>query len=333
VDEQTSTAAYSDTPAEQRGRRQKRAYIVAVLTLVTCTSAAWRWGTSPADFGQASRVQIDMTYRGETRGQLLILSHAQRLAEKPDEILAVLATGSFTTTQASLFDYYVEGATGANSDRGGANAQEIAGDAAWAAANTMLGTPVAIVPMVMVTNGNGELRPGDSILSVDGVSLWSDGVRRRLERGGDSIEIGHNGNIRTISAAAIDPHKIGLWDAARIEATRPGVLHVNNSGGPSSGLIVALAYLDALGDGDLTGGLTVAGTGMISPDGTVGTIGSMTYKAHAAVHAGADILFVPEANEQEAVRAVDGAIEVVAVDTLYDAVSWLCQHGGRTPAC
>jgi PDZ domain-containing protein len=101
-------------------------------------------------------------------------------------------------------------------------------------------------------------------------------------------------------------------------------------GGPSAGLMWALGLYDLLTPGDLTDGRTIAGTGTIDRDGTVGPIGGILDKVVAARESGADILLVPTDNLGE-VRDVDrGAMRVVPVGTFEDALAALGATGTTT---
>jgi len=102
--------------------------------------------------------------------------------------------------------------------------------------------------------------------------------------------------------------------------------------GPSGGLITALAFVDALTPGDLTGGLVIAGTGAIFPMGQVGEIGGADLKITGAQGQHPDVFFTPSTNELEA-RSAGTPTPVVGVDTLSEAVAWLCAHGGASTAC
>ncbi|ASS69144.2 MULTISPECIES: S16 family serine protease [unclassified Paenibacillus] len=73
-----------------------------------------------------------------------------------------------------------------------------------------------------------------------------------------------------------------------------------SAGGPSAGLMMALAVYDRLTAGDGTGGLKVAGTGTMSPDGSVGAVGGVAQKVAAAAAAGADLFLVPPQERREA---------------------------------
>ena len=92
--------------------------------------------------------------------------------------------------------------------------------------------------------------------------------------------------------------------------------------GPSAGLMFSLALYDQLTPEDLTGGRKVAGTGTINCDGSVGPIGGVRQKVAGAEEQGAEVFITPLANADDA-RSVADEIEVVAVDSFYDAVDYL----------
>ncbi len=99
-------------------------------------------------------------------------------------------------------------------------------------------------------------------------------------------------------------------------------------GGPSAGLAFALAIIDDLTPGDLTGGADVAVTGTIAGDGTVGEVGGTGQKAAAARGAGASLFLVPTADYQDALDHAGDDLEVVAVDSLDEALAALRDIGG-----
>ena len=67
----------------------------------------------------------------------------------------------------------------------------------------------------------------------------------------------------------------------------------------------------------------IAGTGTIRFDETVGAIGGVRQKVFAARGIGADVVFVPTANFEDALTAAGDGIEIVAVATLQDALDFL----------
>lgn len=99
-------------------------------------------------------------------------------------------------------------------------------------------------------------------------------------------------------------------------------------GGPSAGLAFALAILDRLTPGQLTGGARVAVTGTMELDGTVGRVGGVRQKLEAAVTAGARMMLVPVEEVAEASEAADGRIAVRGVATFDEALDMMVELGG-----
>ncbi len=64
-------------------------------------------------------------------------------------------------------------------------------------------------------------------------------------------------------------------------------INIGNIGGPSAGMMFALAIIDKLTPANLTGGKFIAGTGEIEVDGKVDPIGGIQQKMAAARAAGA----------------------------------------------
>ena len=105
-------------------------------------------------------------------------------------------------------------------------------------------------------------------------------------------------------------------------------------GGPSAGLMLTLAFLDAATDGDLTGGHVIAGTGTINTLAEVGPVVGVNHKVAGAAAAGADVFFTPTARTTEAVTAAAGTgLTVIPVAYLTDALAWLCDHGATSSVC
>ena len=102
---------------------------------------------------------------------------------------------------------------------------------------------------------------------------------------------------------------------------------VGDVSGPSGGLAFALTIIDDLTPGNLTGGKTVAVTGTIQGDGTVGAVGGVPQKAVAARRAGARMMIVPRDEVRDA-RTKAGDMKVVGVTTLDQALTALRAAGG-----
>jgi PDZ domain-containing protein len=110
-------------------------------------------------------------------------------------------------------------------------------------------------------------------------------------------------------------------------------LKTENVSGSSGGLIFTLVLIDSLTTGDLTGNRKIAGTGTINLDGSIGAIDGVIYKYKAATDSNSDVFFVPSANF-DALKNVDSKnTEIVSVDSIYDAIDYLCNEGGESTIC
>lgn len=118
---------------------------------------------------------------------------------------------------------------------------------------------------------------------------------------------------------------VGGW----LARTPAGGWWRNLATGSSHGLMVALvAYTYASGD-DLGSGITVAGTGSIRPDGSVGRIGGLRAKAGAARDAGADVLLYPAGQADDLAGFSAGSMTLIGVDSLDEAIVALDARRGR----
>jgi PDZ domain-containing secreted protein len=195
---------------------------------------------------------------------------------------------------------------------------------------------------LQVTDAAAGLRPGDIVLAA-GDTLVLTPLRAASDL---PMVAGRPG--ASLRVLVVPRTADGSWGAAetrRVPGSRLAMLHavpdvsavaygLGEIEGPSAGLILALARLDALTAGDLTGGRRIAGTGSISLDGTVTNVGEVGEKAKAAVSQGAGVFFVPALERDQAVRAARGTTtSVVAVGSVAEAVRWLCAHGGQATIC
>jgi PDZ domain-containing protein len=98
-------------------------------------------------------------------------------------------------------------------------------------------------------------------------------------------------------------------------------INAGDVGGPSAGLMFALAIYDKLTPGSLTGDHAIAGTGTIDEQEQVGPIGGIRQKLEGARGAGSDYFLAPAANCPEVVGHVPDGLQVVKVATFDEAVS------------
>ena len=188
------------------------------------------------------------------------------------------------------------------------------------------------------------LRAGDEVVAAGGVPVETGEQLRKVV--GDNppgtvlpIEIVRAGARQTVSVtlgthpADSEAGYLGVVPEVvdadpRLEVT----YNVGDIGGPSAGMMLALAVIDQLSPGELTSGKFIAGTGTITDEGVVGPIGGITHKTRAARDAGATVFLVPARNCAEAVSERPVGLELVKVDTLEGAVDALNAVGAGRPA-
>jgi len=177
------------------------------------------------------------------------------------------------------------------------------------------------------------LEPGDVILAVDGkpVSVAADAVAAiRARKPGDTVQlrIARGGAAPVDVAAQLARGEGGgplLGVRMRDKVKLPFEITIESGRviGPSAGLAYALEVLEVLTPGELTGGLSVAATGELRGDGTIGPIGGVAQKAVTVQRAGASVFLVPRENLAEARSAADEALAVHAVGSFADALEAL----------
>ncbi|WZY01069.1 SepM family pheromone-processing serine protease [Bacillus sp. FSL W7-1360] len=113
-------------------------------------------------------------------------------------------------------------------------------------------------------------------------------------------------------------------------------------GGPSAGLMFSLEVYQQLSSENLTKGHCIAGTGTIDEMGRVGPIGGANQKVVAADDEGAAYFFVPHqygapnsnyVEAKKAAEAIGTEMDIVPVDTLQDALTFLKTLPEKTEGC
>jgi Lon-like protease len=212
--------------------------------------------------------------------------------------------------------------------------------AAVVVAATALGAPApegdgAAIVGVIREPAEGELERGDRIVAIDGSEITTvcDVYALLHDRApGDALEVtvlrGSSEETFTLEAGSspVDPAQAFLGIAMRSDYDfDPGFEAKFDTGrvaGPSAGLMLSLGLYDQLTPEDLTDGRSIAGTGTITCDGSVGPIGGIEQKIAAAEARGADAFLTPAANVPAA-RSVADAIEIVEISTFDDALDYL----------
>ena len=222
-------------------------------------------------------------------------------------------------------------------------------DAIAAALNYLklpLKTEVVVTAVYSGTPAADILLPKDQILSVNGVEVTEPkNVSESVQSSPISTEfefaIDREGEAESISVTSADnPDKpgnpyigigVGMFYAAEFDIN----FTLQDVGGPSAGTMFSVGIIDKLTPGDLAKGRHIAGTGTMSPDGTVGPIGGIRQKLAGARGAGAELFLIPAMHCKEAAGFVPDGLTVTPITTLTDAVkaveTWT--SGGTVSSC
>lgn len=182
----------------------------------------------------------------------------------------------------------------------------------------------------------GILQPDDEILRVDGTAITGHAqlVNTIQEAQGEPVEmtIRRNGAEQThtvpVNQGEDGSYQVGVFLDSEFEFPIDVDIFLEDVGGPSAGLMFALAMIDRMTEESVTDGRHIAGTGTIDPDGTVGPIGGIQQKVIAAASEGATIFLAPEMNCPE-INHIPDDITVYSVDTLDTAIEILDAPAGE----
>ena len=186
-------------------------------------------------------------------------------------------------------------------------------------------------------NANTDLKSGDIIKSIDGVSVSSyEEVRNEIEKHNenDKLIIKVIRNEKEKECYAIlqkqnDKIMIGVnLSELKDVSTNPNVSYIfkDNESGSSRGLMCALDIYNKITSFDLTKGKKVAGTGSIDEKGNVGKIDGVKYKLKGAVKNKAEVFIVPSKNYEEAIKLKEENgydIIIIEADNLHNVIEKL----------
>ncbi|WP_350344906.1 S16 family serine protease [Proteinivorax tanatarense] len=198
---------------------------------------------------------------------------------------------------------------------------------------------VEVIEIIPTSSVKGVLQPGDVFIEVDGNEVMlSDQLISVVQSNdvGDKIpitilreEVEKKFEVELGSSEA-DPEVPALGVFIRTLNWQPEYpldieFDTGQIGGPSAGMMFVLEIYNQLTEEDIIGDRVVAGTGTISFDGTIGTIGGMKQKVYAAEEKQADVLFCPVDNYEEAIAHAT-EVKVVQVEHFDDVVNYLTEN-------
>lgn len=209
------------------------------------------------------------------------------------------------------------------------HSQEDAAVVALRAAGVEVPEKIMVAQVIADAPADGVLHVDDQILSVEGDAMKdTETVRSRLqevEAGQEAtMVILRDGKETTLQVPTKKDEEtgrtiVGVYLAPLYDMPYDVKVEAGNVGGPSAGLMFALAIYDTITPGTMTQGKAFAGTGTISGNGSVGAIGGITQKMHAAQDAGATVFLAPVDNCAEVVDHRPDDLVVVPVATFEEA--------------
>ena len=356
----TSTAATAGTATGETARNRSPrglggvgrwsiavAVVAALILLASVTPSPYAierpgpvvdaFGEMASETGEATpvvRIRGAETY--PTSGAMNVLSVSiNGTPDRPADWLSVVGTlFDPTRTAVSLSSLYPEGLTAEERAEQNAAMMKASQAAATAAALRRLGEPVdeRLSVAGVATDGpaDGKLRAGDVIRTADGVEVGGlselreivgsaqqgRAVRLGIERDGAEQE------QSVVPETADDGSRLlGITVGEEFSFPFDVSLDLDDIGGPSAGLVFALAVYDKLTPGALTGGERISGTGTIDADGMVGPIGGLPQKIWGAAGAGSTLMLMPRDNCADLPDRLPEGMRIVPVSTFGEAIA------------
>lgn len=261
--------------------------------------------------------------------------------------LGLWASGRYALAPREL--YYPPGKTEVEIEKENTKAFQTSQTTAEAAALNYLGYPTKVIASEVVAGSpaDGVLAPGDELISANGEPVSDAAALHAALAGskpGERVGIRYRHGDEPERSAEVElaehPKRPGQGYLGVAASERPVAdfdveIRLAEVGGPSAGLMFALAIVDKLTPGAITGGEFVAGTGEITPNGEVGPIGGIQFKMLRAREEGATTFLVPAGNCVEAKAQAPEGLELAKVGTLDEATDALdAIRSGQDPtAC
>lgn len=319
--------------------------LAGVIALAPVPYVIWSPGAAYdllADGSDPSPIEIDGATTYETTGQMLMTTLS---VTAPDATLSLpeMVFSYWLTSREVLPREVVYRDNQSTADYNSVESELMTDSQSDAvvAALRQSGIPVESWPKVASVTPSGPandiLQPGDLIKAVGQKSTRTAAeVEAEIARNhvGEpvtfTVQRGDEELLRTVTTRATtanpDQPVVGTQFADWGYTYKPKVSFNLDAGlgGSSAGLMFALAVTDKLTPIQLADRRTIAGSGTMAADGTVGPIGGVQEKIAAAARAGATVFVLPRSNCVDAVDLTEG-VRLVPVDSLEEAISALTE--------
>lgn len=188
--------------------------------------------------------------------------------------------------------------------------------------------------VILANYNDNDLKIGDNIISIDDVKVSNlIDIKNELDKKEANqtitISVMRDNKEHSFKIKLDDEKKLGIIVQTDYEYELDPEINIKfktSESGSSGGLMLALSIYNAITSEDITHGLKVAGTGTIDIEGNVGEIGGIKYKIMGAVRNKMDLVFVPTANYDEAIKVKkehNYDIDIIKVNTFEEALNYL----------
>lgn len=211
------------------------------------------------------------------------------------------------------------------------NSQQDATAAALSELKIAYRSTVVVAQVIKGTPAAGKMKAGDELVTVNGEpvtgltmlqqAIIANGVTKPV-----ALSVRRNGTDQTLEVTpVINAHSknpaIGIYTGSTFTFPFDVKIQLQDVGGPSAGMMLALGIYDKLTPGELVGQAHIAGTGTIDPSGAVGPIGGIRQKMYGARNNGAKWFLAPASNCNEVTGHIPTGLTVFAVKTLDDSLA------------
>ena len=188
--------------------------------------------------------------------------------------------------------------------------------------------------VILANYNDNDLKIGDNIISIDDVKVSNlIDIKNELDKKEANqtitISVMRDNKEHSFKIKLDDEKKLGIIVQTDYEYELDPEINIKfktSESGSSGGLMLALSIYNAITSEDITHGFKVAGTGTIDIEGNVGEIGGVKYKIMGAVRNKMDLVFVPTANYEEAIKVKkehNYDIDIIKVNTFEEALNYL----------